>query len=80
MFPYFEKSALEELITEASNSMVSMDNQKEILLDQFIELFACFCVVWIETPCLQATINFLDLVFERTTKIIYRNINNKGFF
>jgi len=70
---------LEELINEESNQMTSTDNQKEIILDQFYEFFARFCVVWIETPKLVACLKFLELLFERTTKIVYRNINNKGF-
>ena len=76
MFPYFERNTLEELINEEVNQMTSTDNQQEVILDQYYEFFAKFCIIWIETPSLQAALKFLSLLYERTTKLVYRNINN----
>lgn len=78
LFPYFNKKTIEDLVNEEMTQILSVDNPKYILLDQFYEFFAKFCVIWIETPTLQAALNFLAMIFQRTTKLVYRNINSKG--
>lgn len=68
------------MVNEEMAQILSVDSPKHILLDQFYEFFAKFCVIWIETPSLQAALNFLEMILQRTTKLVYRNINSKGIY
>ena len=48
----------------------------EISLDQYYEFFARFCTLYIENNSLEASLRLLDLIYERITKITYKNVKS----
>ena len=77
LFPYVPPSEIASLVSEEVGLVVSPDHPDHILLDQFHESFARFCVFWIETPSVTAVLKLLELLFERTTKLVYRSLRGK---
>lgn len=73
LIPHIPASQLMELATEECNKFTKND-VPTINYDIFVEMFADIAFKWIDTPSIRQLTKFIDMILERTTKIVAINV------
>ena len=74
-FPFLKKSDLLKK-SEEDFKFFTDKNADYICLDEFYEFFGFFSIIWINSSNLSSTLAFLQMIYERITKIVYTHIEN----
>lgn len=78
LIPHIPASQLMELATEECNKFTKND-VPTINYDIFVEMFADIAFKWIDTPSIRQLTKFIDMILERTTKIVAINVMGNSF-